>query len=147
MIKKLDEKDDKKAGLYVNLHIGPFICAKWNFGWQCRGSPKQIVQMMKNEKLFESQGGPIILSLIENEYGLESKAYVAAGYAYMTWATKMVAKLDIEVPWLMYKEDDAPDPVHPRLLSSSTLCTKATRVNAMRGAKHSIAMAPLNHLV
>ncbi|CAK9157628.1 unnamed protein product [Ilex paraguariensis] len=58
------------------------------FKWQCRGSPKKIVQMMKNEKLFESQGGPIILSLIENEYGPESKAYGAAGYAYMTWAAK-----------------------------------------------------------
>ncbi|CAK9166864.1 unnamed protein product [Ilex paraguariensis] len=48
---------------------------------------------------------------IENEYGLESKAYVAGGYAYMTWATKMGAELDTEVPWLMCKEDDAPDPV------------------------------------
>ncbi|CAK9167936.1 unnamed protein product [Ilex paraguariensis] len=102
--------------------------------WQSKGSPKKIVQMMKNEKLFESQGGPIILSLIqplgvynfdpriaiickfifvkiENEYGPKSKAYGVAGYVYMTWAGKMATELDTEVPWLMCKEDNAPNPV------------------------------------
>ncbi|CAK9140088.1 unnamed protein product [Ilex paraguariensis] len=123
----------QKAGLYVNLRIGPFICAEWNFGgfpvWlkyvpgisfrtdnepfkmAMQGFTQKIVQMMKNEKLFESQGGPIILSQIENEYGPESKAYGAAGYAYMTWAAKMAAELHTGVPWVMCKEDDAPDPV------------------------------------
>ncbi|CAK9169664.1 unnamed protein product [Ilex paraguariensis] len=48
---------------------------------------------------------------IENEYGPKSKAYGVAGYVYMTWAAKMATELDTEVPWLMCKEDDAPNPV------------------------------------
>uniref|UniRef100_A0A5B6ZDD3 Beta-galactosidase n=1 Tax=Davidia involucrata TaxID=16924 RepID=A0A5B6ZDD3_DAVIN len=123
----------QKAGLYVHLRIGPYICAEWNFGgfpvwlkyvpgisFRTDNGPfkmamqrftQKIVQMMKNEKLFESQGGPIILSQIENEYGPESKAFGAAGHAYMTWAAEMAVELGTGVPWVMCKEDDAPDPV------------------------------------
>lgn len=54
---------------------------------------------------------------IENEYGIESKAYGAAGYAYMNWAAKMAVELNTGVPWVMCKEDDAPDPV----VSNSTI--------------------------
>lgn len=48
---------------------------------------------------------------IENEYGAESKAYGAAGHAYLTWAAKMAVGLDTGVPWVMCKQDDAPDPI------------------------------------
>ncbi|WRX30427.1 Glycoside hydrolase 35 [Theobroma cacao] len=126
-------KTVQKLGLYVHLRIGPYVCAEWNFGgfpvWlkyvpgisfrtdnepfkrAMQGFTEKIVQMMKNEKLFASQGGPIILSQIENEYGPESKALGAAGHAYINWAAKMAVGLDTGVPWVMCKEDDAPDPV------------------------------------
>lgn len=48
---------------------------------------------------------------IENEYGPESKELGAAGQAYINWAAKMAVGLDTGVPWVMCKEDDAPDPV------------------------------------
>lgn len=48
---------------------------------------------------------------IENEYGPESKALGAAGHAYINWAAKMAVALDTGVPWVMCKEDDAPDPM------------------------------------
>lgn len=48
---------------------------------------------------------------IENEYGTESKAFGAAGHAYVTWAANMAVGLGTGVPWVMCKEDDAPDPV------------------------------------
>ncbi|CAI9294733.1 unnamed protein product [Lactuca saligna] len=123
----------QKAGMYMHLRIGPFVCAEWNFGgfpvwlkyvpgisFRTDNEPfkmamqkftTKIVQMMKYEKLFESQGGPIILSQIENEYGAESKAYGAAGHAYLTWAAKMAVGLDTGVPWVMCKQDDAPDSI------------------------------------
>ncbi|KAK6115296.1 hypothetical protein DH2020_007565 [Rehmannia glutinosa] len=72
---------------------------------------EKIVGMMKSEKLFESQGGPIILSQIENEYGAQRRALGAAGDAYMNWAAKMAVGLDTGVPWVMCKDDNAPDPV------------------------------------
>ncbi|CAH9079561.1 unnamed protein product [Cuscuta epithymum] len=122
-----------QAGMYVHLRIGPYICGEWKFGgipvwlkfvpgstFRSNSEPfkmamqrfvQKIVQMMKDENLFQSQGGPIILSQIENEYGLASKAYGAGGHEYMTWAANMAVGLKTGVPWVMCKEDDAPDPV------------------------------------
>ncbi|KAJ9674818.1 hypothetical protein PVL29_024006 [Vitis rotundifolia] len=126
-------KTVQKVGLFVNLRIGPYVCAEWNFGgfpvWlkfvpgisfrtnnepfkmAMQGFTQKIVHMMKSENLFASQGGPIILSQIENEYGPESRELGAAGHAYINWAAKMAVGLDTGVPWVMCKEDDAPDPV------------------------------------
>ncbi|KAL1544226.1 Beta-galactosidase 3 [Salvia divinorum] len=123
----------QKAGLYLHLRIGPYVCAEWNFGgfpvwlkyvpgitFRTDNEPfknamqrftEKIVGMMKAERLFQSQGGPIILSQIENEYGSETKNFGAAGHSYMSWAAKMAVDLDTGVPWVMCKEDDAPDPV------------------------------------
>ncbi|KAB2618119.1 beta-D-galactosidase [Pyrus ussuriensis x Pyrus communis] len=126
-------KTIQKAGLYAHLRIGPYVCAEWNFGgfpvWlkyvpgisfrtdnepfkrAMQGFTQKIVGLMKSESLFESQGGPIILSQIENEYGAQSKLFGAAGHNYITWAAEMAVGLDTGVPWVMCKEEDAPDPV------------------------------------
>ncbi|GAU15257.1 hypothetical protein TSUD_03240, partial [Trifolium subterraneum] len=105
-------KTVQKVGLYVHLRIGPYVCAEWNFGYAAmEGFTRKIVEMMKNEKLFQSQGGPIILSQIENEYGPQGRALGASGHAYSNWAAKMAVGLGTGVPWVMCKEDDAPDPV------------------------------------
>lgn len=48
---------------------------------------------------------------IENEYEHLSKAFGAAGHAYMTWAAQMAVGMGTGVPWVMCKENDAPDPV------------------------------------
>ncbi|KAL5698727.1 Beta-galactosidase 1 [Ranunculus cassubicifolius] len=123
----------KQAGLYVNLRIGPYVCAEWNFGgfpvwlkyvpgisFRTNNGPfkyamqkftTKIVNMMKAEGLFETQGGPIILSQIENEYGPLEREIGAAGRAYTNWAAEMAVGLGTGVPWVMCKQDDAPDPV------------------------------------
>ncbi|XP_057806866.1 beta-galactosidase 3-like [Salvia miltiorrhiza] len=126
-------KTVKKAGLYVHLRMGPYVCAEWNFGgfpvWlkyvpgisfrtdnepfkmAMKGFAEKIVNLMKSENLYESQGGPIILSQIENEYGPQAKLLGAPGHQYATWAANMAVALDTGVPWVMCKEEDAPDPV------------------------------------
>lgn len=48
---------------------------------------------------------------IENEYERVSKAFGTAGHEYVNWAAKMAVRMDTGVPWVMCKEDDAPDPV------------------------------------
>ncbi|XP_031486337.1 beta-galactosidase 1-like [Nymphaea colorata] len=123
----------QQAGLYVHLRIGPYVCAEWNFGgfpvWlkyvpgisfrtnnepfkaAMRGFTQKIVNMMKAERLFQSQGGPIILSQIENEYGPEEWEIGAPGKAYTAWAANMAVSLGTGVPWVMCKQDDAPDPI------------------------------------
>ncbi|RZB71805.1 Beta-galactosidase isoform B [Glycine soja] len=77
----------QQAGLSVHLRIGPYICAEWNFGgfpvwlkyvpdiaFRTDNEPfkaamqkftEKIVSMMKAEKLFQTQGGPIIMSQID----------------------------------------------------------------------------------
>ncbi|KAK7265368.1 hypothetical protein RJT34_32987 [Clitoria ternatea] len=123
----------QQAGLYVNLRIGPYICAEWNFGgfpvwlkyvpdiaFRTDNEPfkaamqkftEKIVSMMKEEKLFQTQGGPIILSQIENEFGPVEWEIGAPGKVYTKWAAQMAVGLDTGVPWIMCKQEDAPDPV------------------------------------
>ncbi|CAA2956742.1 beta-galactosidase-like [Olea europaea subsp. europaea] len=122
-----------QAGLYVHLRIGPYACAEWNFGgfpvWlkyvpgisfrtdngpfkaAMRKFTTKIVNMMKAEKLYESQGGPVILSQIENEYGPMEYELGSPSRAYTEWAAKMAVDLGTGVPWVMCKQDDAPDPI------------------------------------
>ncbi|KAL7104604.1 hypothetical protein ACP275_08G256000 [Erythranthe tilingii] len=76
-----------------------------------KGFTEKIVNIMKSENLYESQGGPIILSQIENEYGQQAKQLGNPGHQYANWAANMAVGLDTGVPWVMCKEDDAPDPV------------------------------------
>nr|CAB3496464.1 unnamed protein product [Digitaria exilis] len=121
------------AGLYVHLRIGPYVCAEWNYGgfplWlhfipgikfrtdnepfktEMQRFTTKVVDTMKGAGLYASQGGPIILSQIENEYGNIDAAYGAPGKAYMRWAAGMAVALDTGVPWVMCQQDDAPDPL------------------------------------
>ncbi|KAJ8640959.1 hypothetical protein MRB53_017653 [Persea americana] len=123
----------KQAGLYVHLRIGPYVCAEWNFGglpvwlkfvpgisFRTNNGPfkaemtrftKKIVGMMKAEGLFLTEGGPIILSQIENEYGPLEYEFGASGRSYAHWAANMAVGLGTGVPWVMCKQDDAPDPI------------------------------------
>ncbi|CAL0332281.1 unnamed protein product [Lupinus luteus] len=122
-----------EAGLYVHLRIGPYACAEWNYGgfplWlhfipgiqfrtdnepfkaEMQRFTAKIVDLMKQENLYASQGGPIILSQIENEYGNIDVHYGAAGKSYIKWAASMATSLDTGVPWVMCQQADAPDPV------------------------------------
>ncbi|XP_022147715.1 beta-galactosidase-like isoform X2 [Momordica charantia] len=122
-----------QAGLYVHLRMGPYVCAEWNFGgfpvwlkyvpgiaFRTENEPfkaamqkftEKIVSMMKGEKLYQSQGGPIILSQIENEYGPVEWEIGAPGKSYTKWAAQMAVGLHTGVPWVMCKQEDAPDPV------------------------------------
>ncbi|KAL0541810.1 hypothetical protein IC582_021872 [Cucumis melo] len=122
------------AGLYVVMRIGPYVCAEWNYGgfpvWlhnmpgiQLRTNNQvyknemqtfttKIVNMCKQANLFASQGGPIILAQIENEYGnVMTPAYGDAGKAYINWCAQMAESLNIGVPWIMCQESDAPQPI------------------------------------
>ncbi|KAK9167478.1 hypothetical protein Scep_002669 [Stephania cephalantha] len=123
----------REAGLYLILRIGPFVAAEWNFGgipvWlhyvpgtvfrtdsepfkrHMQNFTTYIVNMMKSEKFFASQGGPIILAQVENEYGDIERVYGEGGKPYAMWAASMALSQNIGVPWIMCQQYDAPDPV------------------------------------
>ncbi|KAK8716367.1 hypothetical protein V6N13_043679 [Hibiscus sabdariffa] len=122
-------KEIQAQGLYVCLRIGPFIESEWNYGgfpvwlhdvpgivYRTDNEPfknftTKIVNLMKSEGLYASQGGPIILSQIENEYQNLEAAFHEKGAAYVKWAAEMAVGLGTGVPWVMCKQTDAPDPV------------------------------------
>ncbi|KAF2557263.1 hypothetical protein F2Q68_00016520 [Brassica cretica] len=70
-----------------------------------------IVDMVKKEKLFASQGGPIILAQIENEYGNIMGPYGEAGKSYIKLCANMAQALNVGVPWIMCQQNDAPQPM------------------------------------
>ncbi|KAH7566937.1 hypothetical protein JRO89_XS08G0256200 [Xanthoceras sorbifolium] len=119
--------------MYMILRIGPFVAAEYNFGgvpvwlhyipgtvFRTDNEPFKyymqkfttlIVNLMKKEKLFASQGGPIILAQVENEYGYYEKDYGEGGKRYAMWAARMAVSQNIGVPWIMCQQFDAPDTV------------------------------------
>ncbi|KAI6691766.1 hypothetical protein NL676_019476 [Syzygium grande] len=126
-------KEIQAQGLYACLRIGPFIESEWTYGgfpfwlhdvpgitFRTNNEPfkfymqnftTKIVNLMKSEGLYASQGGPIILSQIENEYQNIEAAFGEQGPLYVQWAANMAVALETGVPWVMCKQNDAPDPV------------------------------------
>ncbi|CAK9171385.1 unnamed protein product [Ilex paraguariensis] len=126
-------KTIQDEGLYAVLRIGPYVCAEWNYGgfpvWlhnvpdiefrtvntafmnEMQNFTSLIVDMVKQEKLFASQGGPIILAQVENEYGNVISSYGLAGKAYLDWCSNMAQSMDIGIPWIMCQQNDAPQPM------------------------------------
>ncbi|KAF9684487.1 hypothetical protein SADUNF_Sadunf04G0123300 [Salix dunnii] len=120
-------------GMFATIRLGPFIQAEWNHGglpyWlreipdiifrsdnapfknQMEKFVTMIINKMKEEKLFASQGGPIVLAQIENEYNTVQLAYRKLGVSYVQWAGNMALGLKTGVPWVMCKQKDAPGPV------------------------------------
>ncbi|KAK6151941.1 hypothetical protein DH2020_014576 [Rehmannia glutinosa] len=92
----------QQAGLYVHLRIGPYVCAEWNFG----GFPVWLKYVPGIE--FRTDNQPF---KIENEYGPVEWEIGAPGKAYSAWAAKMAVGLDTGVPWIMCKQETAPDPI------------------------------------
>ena len=112
-------------GLYVVLRIGPFVCAEWNLG----GLPEWVLEkpgiklrtfndvwlkVTSNfvtktidvvKPFFYTNGGPIILLQIENEYGNIEWAYGNEGKKYVQWAADFVTSLDVGIPWIMCNQD------------------------------------------
>ena len=107
----------KQVGLFVNLRIGPYVCSEWTFGgipvWTLHDKDiiyrdnndvwkkymTQFVDEIANviEPYLARNGGPIILSQIENEYHGEGES----AYNYVQWAAGYAQSLNLEIPWMM----------------------------------------------
>ncbi|KAK8522219.1 hypothetical protein V6N13_115195 [Hibiscus sabdariffa] len=123
----------QQSNMYAVIRLGPFIQAEWNNGglpyWLrevpniifrsdnepfkelMKGYVTMIINKLKEEKLFAHQGGPIILAQIENEYNTIQRAYREKGDSYIQWAAQMALGMDVQIPWIMCKQTDAPDPI------------------------------------
>jgi hypothetical protein len=109
-------QDAANAGLFVNLRLGPYICAEWDYA----GLPAWLnnvpnIAFRSNNDAWKSEikrfvsdivayvdpflaknGGPIILAQIENEYSGDDMAYV-------DWCGSLVANdfASTKIPWIM----------------------------------------------
>ncbi|CAN4107357.1 unnamed protein product [Withania somnifera] len=126
-------KEIARQNMYVTLRIGPYIEAEWTSGgfpywlrevknitFRSYNEPfvhymkkyaEMVIELMKKEKLFAPQGGPIILAQVENEYNNVQAAYGENGKKYIEWAANMALALYDGVPWVMCKQKDAPPSV------------------------------------
>ena len=109
-------QDAADAGLFVNLRIGPYVCAEWNYGglpvwlnqvpnisfrssnaaWEA-AMKKFILEIVNYATPYLAKnGGPIILAQIENEYNGNDMAYV-------DWCGSLVTNelAPTQIPWIM----------------------------------------------
>lgn len=103
----------QKVGLYVIVRPGPYICAEWDFGgfpaWllkhedlqvRCYSEPylslvKQYFDVLlpKLAPLQITNGGPILMMQVENEYGSYGR-----DKKYLTYLRDLMRKKGIDVP-------------------------------------------------
>ncbi|KAJ3142024.1 Beta-galactosidase 6 [Irineochytrium annulatum] len=118
----------QEEGLYIVLRIGPYVCAEWNFGgfptWllekkdmELRSYSKTYMESMEIfvrktlevvDHLLFTNGGPIIIVQIENEYGGVEKEFGMDGHRYITWAADLANSLNVGIPWIMCAQDNIP---------------------------------------
>ena len=113
------------AGLFVNLRIGPFVCAEWTFGglptwlrngmhfrtndtqWEYEMETFVTYLLRYVEPYLARNGGPIILAQIENEYD-NMEGDNAGNKQYVQWCGALTQRMDIGIPWVMCSSHDAP---------------------------------------
>lgn len=109
-----------EVGLFVNVRLGPFVCAEWNFGglpvW-LRNLPNVVFRdnnavwkremaiwihrvTQEIEPFLARNGGPVMMVQIENEY---NSGWFGAWDAveYIEWTGLLVKNLSLGVPTMM----------------------------------------------
>lgn len=148
----------QKLDLYVILRPAPYICAEWEFGglpyWLIKNPQLKVrfdnsffMTKIKNyfKKLLSqvrdlqvSQGGPIILMQVENEYG---------GYAndkkYLYKVANLMRENGIDIPFVtsdgpwndMLENGSIPDIALPTINCGSNVKTHFKRLKEFHGTK------------
>lgn len=103
-----------QAGLFVNLRIGPFVASEWDYGgipYWVHSIPGMVVRssnapwQKEMERFFKdmvevarpylaTNGGPIILMQIENEFHWEDPEYIK-------WCGSLVDEVKAGIPFIM----------------------------------------------
>ncbi|RLN89684.1 hypothetical protein BBJ28_00004645 [Nothophytophthora sp. Chile5] len=104
-----------QMGLFLHVRFGPYACAEWSNGglpiwlnwmpdmhvrssnepWQ-KEMERFVRYMVELSRPFlASNGGPIIMAQIENEFNYDDREYVQ-------WCGDLVQRLNTSIPWVMY---------------------------------------------
>ncbi|KAG7400530.1 Beta-galactosidase 6 [Phytophthora boehmeriae] len=103
-----------QMGLFLHVRFGPYVCAEWSNGglplwlnwipgmrvrssnapWQ-QEMERFVTYMVEISRPFmASNGGPIIMAQIENEFAMDDPEYVE-------WCGDLVRRLNTSIPWVM----------------------------------------------
>ncbi|CAF4903936.1 unnamed protein product [Rotaria sp. Silwood1] len=121
----------KSEGLLVFLRIGPYVDAEWSYGglpvwlrqftekyknieirtvnqlWQTEMQTFTTAAVKHLSSLFASNGGPIFMLQIENEYGNIAHAFPPSdAAAYMQWASDMAHSVCSVCYWVTCRYED-----------------------------------------
>ena len=137
------------AGIFVNLRIGPYVCAEWTYGglpawlglkpgvefrktnavWQPAMEKwfNTVIDRMAAGNFFATQGGPIVLVQVENElYGPD--------LPYVEWCGTMahaaLAKVKVDVPITMCNGETASTTINT---CNGNQCTSYLEKNGQNG--------------
>ncbi|KAJ1659049.1 hypothetical protein IWQ61_001816 [Dispira simplex] len=114
----------REHGLYVNLRLGPYVCAEWQYGgfpewlrhlpdihFRTWNKPFQREMARYVRKLVDvasdympEKGGPVIMMQVENEYGNYQWNYGKDGDRYATWCGELAQSMNTTVPWIMCRQ-------------------------------------------
>ena len=117
-----------KQGLFVNLRFGPYVCGEWNYGgfpawlrdidgiqFRTMNDPfldrvarfvDTTLDLVASAGLLASDGGPVIMVQIENEYGNMQHYYPAEGADYVLWNSQYALSKNLSIPWMMCQASD-----------------------------------------
>jgi len=144
----LDLCQEHKLGVF--LRPGPYICAEWNFGGYppyLRDEPGITIRTLNKpytdrvEEYYRriaevvrprlaSNGGPIMLVQVENEYANVAKRYGEAGQQYLRWIVELAHRVGLDgVPTTMC-EGGAQGAIE----TSNGFTISAERIDAVRKA-------------
>eukprot|EP00039_Didymoeca_costata_P006416 m.89973 g.89973 ORF g.89973 m.89973 type:complete len:945 (-) comp13249_c0_seq1:184-3018(-) len=104
----------RDAGFFVDLRIGPYVCAEWSWGglpynigqipglvsrtssipWKKYMSDVFLNVTREFRDFYADKGGPIILGQVENELHTQDQAYVE-------FCGNLVNEAKIPIPWIM----------------------------------------------
>ena len=110
-----------ERGLHVLVRMGPYCCGEWNYGgfpsW-LREEPgitirtwsepylERVAQYFRRlcaeiRPFLTTNGGPIILAQVENEYANVALRYGEGGQRYLRWMAELALSEGIDVPLIM----------------------------------------------
>jgi len=151
-------------GLFCHIRIGPYVCAEYNYGgipeWVALDQPNmvmrrlnqewmdamekfvvEIVRYLTEEKLWAYQGGPIVMSQIENELDGEDFASDTSRLLkvnedispesfrpptlqdYANWCGDLAARVEPKVVWTMCNGLTAPNAINTCNGYGNTACS------------------------
>ncbi len=131
------------AGLFVDLRIGPYVCAEWSWGGypydlanvpglvsrsdnpQWESYMRAVVLNVTREfrDFFADRGGPIALGQVENELHTSQQTYV-------DWCGQLAEDTGVKIPWGMCNGNSANNTINT---CNGGDCTQFIEENGQNG--------------